>query len=297
MELKSKKKILIIDSDAIFSKTLDRFLRDKRESQYDVFTLNETDHIIKTIKEMNPDLVVLELAFANISALDLYKRVRSCDPEKKMKILILTKRAELEDIFEGMEADSFIAKTAPFDVNYLLREIDMLALNKKIPVIYLLDNPNGPFTKDIRRKLRKQGYRTLVIEGLGAFMTNIMDVKPTMILMEYDLKDIVTGQYMIKKIKEIVLQLNKTIWNSEMRLPIIVFTITDANYKAESLTAGADFYIGKLTGTAPLLEKVSEVQETMDERLKELRMRKIMQVEGSEPKDKPSIDGFKVLGL
>jgi DNA-binding response OmpR family regulator len=61
-----------------------------------------------------PDLIVLDLALPDIDGLDVLRRVR--EEEKPVAVIILTARAEMEDLVEGLAlADDYVTKPFAFD--------------------------------------------------------------------------------------------------------------------------------------------------------------------------------------
>ncbi|MDZ7300668.1 MAG: response regulator transcription factor [candidate division KSB1 bacterium] len=112
------KKILIIEDDDSIVSGLENILRDEG---YETRSVKSGQEGYRLTKEINPDLIILDLMLPGMSGLEICKRIR--DEGMKMPIIMLTAKAEENDKVFGLElgADDYITK--PFSVRELLARV------------------------------------------------------------------------------------------------------------------------------------------------------------------------------
>lgn len=117
-------KILVADEDSqnvvIIRRIAEKIVR-KIELAAHTATGGET---IEKIKELQPDLLILDIKLAGINGIDVVRKIRSFD--KKIHIIILTAYSyfELAKEFIGLTVDAYILK--PIDTKELQRALSMV---------------------------------------------------------------------------------------------------------------------------------------------------------------------------
>ncbi len=114
----NKKKILLIDDDANLLMTLSDFLSFE---DYDVITADCAEEGLKKLKNLVPDLVILDMSMPGMGGIGFLKETSSADGKPKYPVLVLTARANMAEFFSNVSVDGFIAK--PCDPNDLLMEV------------------------------------------------------------------------------------------------------------------------------------------------------------------------------
>jgi DNA-binding response OmpR family regulator len=112
------KKILIIEDEPSLVFTL----KDTLESEnYDVSVVTDGANAVETVKEFEPDLMILDLMLPNVSGYDICKEIR--DLKYTFPVIMLTARDQEIDKVTGLNigADDYITK--PFGVKELLARI------------------------------------------------------------------------------------------------------------------------------------------------------------------------------
>lgn len=97
-------------------------LKDTLEAEnYDVTVVNDGADAVETVKDLEPDLMILDLMLPNVSGYDICKEVR--DLKYTFPIIMLTARDQEIDKVTGLNigADDYITK--PFGVKELLARI------------------------------------------------------------------------------------------------------------------------------------------------------------------------------
>ncbi|MEP6616043.1 MAG: response regulator [Ginsengibacter sp.] len=118
------KRILIIDDSRDLLDVMQIFLDLKG---YDVKTLTACNDILDTVKEYNPDLLIVDVFLANEDGREICKKLRDHEATKNLCILLLSGSPAILAEYKKFGANSFIEK--PFDINHLLDKIeDVLSL-------------------------------------------------------------------------------------------------------------------------------------------------------------------------
>jgi CheY-like chemotaxis protein len=95
------KKILIIDDDEIFIKTLEDSLPMEK---YEVFHVNNGEDGLKEMDKIKPDLIILDLLMPKMGGLDFLKVLEKKEEANKIPILISSQLSKMKDISEGVTA-------------------------------------------------------------------------------------------------------------------------------------------------------------------------------------------------
>lgn len=128
------KKILIVEDEPSLVFTL----KDTLEAEnYDVIVVTDGANAVETVKEVEPDLMILDLMLPNVSGYDICEEIR--DLKYAFPVIMLTARDQEIDKVTGLNigADDYITK--PFGVKELLARIKARlrranAYNKSGPV-------------------------------------------------------------------------------------------------------------------------------------------------------------------
>ncbi len=113
--------LLIVEDDVSIASGL------KQALQREGFAVNVVDRgkdALSTIDIQAPDLVILDLGLPDMDGLSILKKIRQ--GHTRLPVLILTARANLEDMVEGLDlgADDYLSK--PFQMPELLARVRVL---------------------------------------------------------------------------------------------------------------------------------------------------------------------------
>ena len=129
----SPPKILVADDNPVFRDMLDKLLR---EWGYEVILVPDGQQAWDLLRqEDGPRLALLDWMMPGMEGAEVCRRVRSSIRERYVYMMLLSVRADLQDVVTGMEsgADDYIVK--PFQVEELrarLRAGRVLALQEKL---------------------------------------------------------------------------------------------------------------------------------------------------------------------
>jgi DNA-binding response OmpR family regulator len=109
--------ILIIDDDAKLNQLLKDFLKD---FGFDVVTATHPAKGLKKLKQVSPDLVILDIMLPEMDGFEVCRSIRETS---NIPIIMLTARGEVTDKVVGLElgADDYLAK--PFEPRELVARI------------------------------------------------------------------------------------------------------------------------------------------------------------------------------
>ncbi len=121
-----KKKILIIDDEEDFATLISIRLV---EAGYEVFSESEGERAIDRVKEIKPDLIVLDIFLLGVDGLTLLKEMKNEGinkvPLEDIPIIVVTGKAVLmNEIFEVEGSVGFFRK--PLDVKKLVTRVEEL---------------------------------------------------------------------------------------------------------------------------------------------------------------------------
>ena len=110
-------KALLIDDDQKLGDLLKNYLK---TFDIDLSVVNDPREGIKTIRSLDPDLLILDVMMPHINGFDLCKKIRE---ESNKPIIILSARGESDDKVKGIDlgADDYLSK--PFEARELVARI------------------------------------------------------------------------------------------------------------------------------------------------------------------------------
>lgn len=95
------KKILIIDDDDVFTKTLTDFLP---KEKYEVVRAKDGIDGLAMVEPEKPDLIILDLLMPKMGGMDFLEELRGKKLEKQIPILISSQLSKIEDISKAIVA-------------------------------------------------------------------------------------------------------------------------------------------------------------------------------------------------
>ena len=168
-------KILIIEDEDSLRNTLRLSLELEK---YVVEVLSNGINAFETVKQFNPDLILLDIMMPIISGVDVYKNLR--DKNRNVPIIFLTAKHHVHDKIEGLKlgAEDYITK--PFDLEELLLRINIVLkrnyIQKQELTIFKFDNCEINFltfqvidiegkTEDISK--REMAFLKMLVDNLN----------------------------------------------------------------------------------------------------------------------------------
>ena len=123
------KKILVADDEKNIAKLVKVNLE---RAGFEVVVASDGIEALEKVEEEKPDLIVLDIMMPRMDGITVLKKLKEKEETKSIPVVMLTVKAEDEDIFRGWQegADSYLTK--PFNpaevviiVQGILRDKDM----------------------------------------------------------------------------------------------------------------------------------------------------------------------------
>ena len=122
-----KPQILAVDDTQVALKTISMALG----GDYDVFTLSDPMMVEKYLRQMKPDLILLDYKMPGLNGFDLVPIIRKIEEHKDTPIIFLTSMGTNDHILTAasLGASDFIVK--PFKAEILREKVAKLIAQKK----------------------------------------------------------------------------------------------------------------------------------------------------------------------
>lgn len=228
--MSAQKIILLVDDEVDLVEMVSHHLTKKG---YRVFTAHNGAEALQQLKVVTPDLVILDINMPKMGGIEFYAENITPHGRAKCPTLILSARANLEEMFEEIEADGFLSK--PFDMERLIAEIERITNKETSQHVFILDNPKKQEVSRIKQALEKERYAVTVVEDVQTLQQRAKKKMPSFILIEYLQVDN-RAERLINEIKTY----------SHLRdVPVIAYHYPQEEELAKkSLDAGAVKYLG-----------------------------------------------------
>lgn len=118
------KTVLIIDDEEDLRDTVGYKFK---AAGYTVVTAIDGVDWLEKLADLEPDLIILDVNMPRMNGLEFYQRIKGPDDRTKYPVLILTARANMENLFHDLDADGFMAK--PFELDDLLQTAEQIILS------------------------------------------------------------------------------------------------------------------------------------------------------------------------
>jgi DNA-binding response OmpR family regulator len=113
------KKILVLDDDEDILDIVSFILKD---SGYEIRTLTNGESVFETIRQFNPDLVLMDVMLGNMDGRVICNRIKSSESLHDLPVILISGTHDLASSLHQQGApNDFIPK--PFDIDYLLEKI------------------------------------------------------------------------------------------------------------------------------------------------------------------------------
>jgi len=99
-----------------------------RARGYDTMTASNGLEGLEKIREASPDLIVLDMNMPKMGGLEFYQNICGSDGRPAYPVLVLTARANMEQLFKDLDVDGFIPK--PFEIDELIHEAEVIITKK-----------------------------------------------------------------------------------------------------------------------------------------------------------------------
>ena len=96
---------------------------------YEIFTVEDGKEAFSMVKEMAPDLILLDVMMPEVTGFEICKRLVA-ESDFDIPIIFLSANAQKEDILQGLRLGAIDYLTKPFDLDVLERKVARLPSTK-----------------------------------------------------------------------------------------------------------------------------------------------------------------------
>lgn len=167
---------------------------------FEVITAENGLEGLDRLKEVTPDLIILDMNMPKMGGLEFYQKICDQNARPKYPVLVLTARANLQQLFKDLDIHGFMTK--PFDIEELIKQGEMIIKKTKRLFVKIDDRHltrprnicvvenEGEALKQISLALLEAGYKVdSAKSGTSAIEKMMMD-PPDLALIKLGLKDI-----------------------------------------------------------------------------------------------------------
>jgi len=119
--MSSQKTLLIIDDEEDLRDTVEYKFK---AGGFNVVTAVDGLDGLEKLKTVKPDLIILDMNMPRMNGLQFYQKIKGADEKPKHPVLVLTARANMEQLFRDLDVDGFIVK--PFELDQLIKEAETI---------------------------------------------------------------------------------------------------------------------------------------------------------------------------
>jgi len=204
-----KKTVLIIDDEEDLRDIVSYQFKAKG---FKVVTAFDGLDGLEQLKKVTPDLIILDMNMPRMNGLEFYEKIKGHDEEPLYPVLILTARANMEQLFRDLDVDGFIPK--PFELNELVKEGAAIIRRRSSFIqkekgtdevrarrVCVVENDPGMFQK-LTGAFLEEGYIVnYAHSGASALKRIPMDI-PDVVVIKLALNDI-SGEVAVLKLKRL----------------------------------------------------------------------------------------------
>ncbi len=158
-------KIFIVEDDVDLSEMLSAYLR---VQGYDVTQATRGGEAVQKIKDVSPDLVVLDIRLPDIDGYEVCRQLRQYRRTQTIPVIFLTEKREREDKLAGLELGAVDYITKPFDIQELRLRIRNALRRSKMSTMHnpVTGLPEGVLVLERLEKMLQRPNWGIVLAGI-----------------------------------------------------------------------------------------------------------------------------------
>ncbi len=111
-------KILVVDDDVDILEAMQLMLE---QAGYDVTTTPKGEEVNKKIKQVRPDMILLDVLLSGNDGRDICRQLKSQQETKNIPVVMISAHPDAKKTTKDAGADEFLAK--PFEIDELLEKV------------------------------------------------------------------------------------------------------------------------------------------------------------------------------
>ena len=120
MAIEQRKKILIVDDERLTRAVLQH---DVILAGYDVMVASNGKEAMQKIREVTPDLIVVDLVMPDMNGFEMCRRIRSNEQTKKTPVIVVSALQSQADIQEAKASGADVYLTKPIKPKEFINQV------------------------------------------------------------------------------------------------------------------------------------------------------------------------------
>lgn len=117
------KKILVVDDDPYILMSLEFLMK---KAGYTVMIARNGSEALASIKDHQPDLILLDIMMPDVDGYSICKHVKSKKDLKHIHVIFLSAKTKESDIKKGLDLGASLYITKPFSTRDLMKQVNSL---------------------------------------------------------------------------------------------------------------------------------------------------------------------------
>ncbi len=172
-------KVLIVDDERTIRETLKEILE---EEGHQVFTESVGSKVLQRVKEILPDIIILDLFLPGTSGMEVLEKLNSEGLTGKISVIIVSGHGTVETAVKAMKLKAFDFLEKPIKYNKLLSVLEEITRKKTEGTSKNCDYSNMPL-----RQAREAFEKDYILSVLKKFNG---DLKKSAAFMEIDISNL-----------------------------------------------------------------------------------------------------------
>ena len=114
-------KVLVIEDDAHIWKMIEYKLK---KEKHDLTWACDGMKAMEALKNAKPDLIISDIMIPYMDGLQILKKIKSMDDLKDIPVIMLTSKAQEDDILKGLELGAYDYMAKPFSPAELILRVN-----------------------------------------------------------------------------------------------------------------------------------------------------------------------------
>ena len=240
------KTILFVDDETDFVEMM-KFRLEKEG--YIVVPARNGEDALGKLEQIKPDLIILDINMPKMGGLEFYNRIITQHGRARYPVLVLTARADLDELFKDIEAEGFLQK--PFDIGDFISEIKRIFTDRTNPLVFLVGASSSDHIENIKEAFLSERYDVESMENLEEVKQNAGKRKPDFIVLEYTEESSQDGEFLEK------IAVDKILKN----VPVVAYSYLGFSCDEEKcMDSGVRTYLNSPESYGDFVEAVKKIQ-------------------------------------
>jgi class 3 adenylate cyclase len=166
--MRARPLILAVDD---LTENLDILTMRLEAHDYEVVTATDGHEAIAKVRELLPDLVLLDVMMPGIDGIEVTRRLKADESLRAIPIVLLTAKSGVEDVVAGLDAGADDYLTKPFERTTLVARVrSLLRIKSLYDTVQQQANQLASLNRDLEERVNRQVRELDRVNGLRRFL-------------------------------------------------------------------------------------------------------------------------------